>query len=573
MPATTTRPRDVQVAEIAPKTTVFRSRTWDQLKFEAEYSRQKGTTVNTYLIQAREVALIDPPGQSFSDIFVDELQNHEYYQQIDYIILTHVNANRIVTLKALLPLAYRAQIVCSKPAATTLRAAFPDEQLQLLIVRAGDVINLGEGHELKIISKPTPRYPDGIAAFDIATRVLFTDKLFGAHVCGDDVFDENWKAIQADRLHYFTTVNANHAKQVEDILDKFALYKAKIYAPGHGPIIRYSLSRLMMDYRDWCDEQKQKALSVALLYTSAYGNTGMMANAISNGLNNSNIYVESINCEYSDTEAVLDAVDRCDGFIIGSPTLGGHAPTQIQTALGLILANAAKTKLAGVFGSYGWSGEAIDLLESKLLNAGYTVGFDSLRVKFTPTPEMIQQCEDAGKEFALALKRQKKERAPKAIPEAQVDRTDQAIGRVIGSLCVVTLQREDTRIGLLTSWVSQATFTPPGLTVALPKDQTEGILDHPGDQFVLNVLREGRSVRKNFQKLAPGSDPLAVVETETASNGSPYLKEALAYLECTVENRLDCNDHWLLYAVVNQGQVLETKGVTAVLHRKSGSAV
>jgi flavorubredoxin/flavin reductase (DIM6/NTAB) family NADH-FMN oxidoreductase RutF len=566
------RPRDVQIAEIAAETTVLRSRTWDQLKFEAEYSRQQGTTVNTYLIQAREVALIDPPGQSFTEIFIDELQDHEYYQQIDYIILTHANANRIVTLKALLPLAYRAQIVCSKPAATTLRAAFPDESLPLLIVRAGDVIDLGEGHELKIISKPTPRHPDGIAVFDIATKVLFSDKLFGAHVCGDDVFDENWKTIQDDRLHYFATVHATYAKQVEDILDKFALYKAKIYAPGHGPIVRYSLSRLMMDYRDWCDEQKQKALSVALLYTSAYGNTGMMASALGNGLSNNNVYVESINCEYASTEEVLEAVDRCDGFIIGSPTLGGHAPTQIQTALGLILANAAKTKLAGVFGSYGWSGEAIDLLESKLLNAGYALGFGSLRVKFTPTATMLQQCEDAGKEFALALKRQKKERAPKAIPEAQVDRTDQAIGRVVGSLCVVTLQRGDTRIALLTSWVSQATFTPPGLTVALPKDQTEGILDHSGDQFVLNILREGRNVRKNFQKITPGSDPLASVETDMTSNSNPYLKEALAYLECTVQNRLDCHDHWLLYAVVNQGQVLENKGVTAVLHRKSGSA-
>ncbi len=569
----TTRPRDVQVAEIAPGTTVFRSRTWDQLKFEAEYSQQKGTTVNTYLVQAREVALIDPPGESFCDLFIDELQNHEYYQQIDYIILNHANANRMVTLKALLPLAYRAQIVCSKPAAANLRSAFPDTELPLLIVRSGDVIDLGEGHALKIIAKPTPRHPDGIAVFDTATQVLFTDKIFGAHVCGDEVFDENWKAIQADRQHYFNTIHATQAKQAEDILDKFALYPAKFYAPGHGPIVRYSLSRLMMDYRDWCEEQKQKALSVALLYTSAYGNTGMMAQAIGQGLSHNGVYVESIDCEYASTEAVVEAVDRCDGFIIGSPTLGGHAPTQIQTALGLILANASKTKLAGVFGSYGWSGEAIDLLESKLLNAGYSLGFESLRVKFKPTPAMIQQCDDAGKEFAQTLKKQKKDRTPKAISEAQVDRTDQAMGRVVGSLCLLTLQRGDAKVAFLTSWVSQATFNPPGLTVAVPKDKTEGILDHSGDQFVLNVLREGSGIPKTFQKITIGTNPLAEVETNTARNGSPYLKEALSYLECTVQNRLDCNDHWLLYAVVNQGQILDSKGVTSVLHRKSALPV
>jgi flavin reductase (DIM6/NTAB) family NADH-FMN oxidoreductase RutF len=299
----------------------------------------------------------------------------------------------------------------------------------------------------------------------------------------------------------------------------------------------------------------------------------MMANAIGLGLSNNNVYVESIDCEYANTEAVVEAVDRCDGFIIGSPTLGGHAPTQIQTALGLILANASKTKLAGVFGSYGWSGEAIDLLESKLLNAGYTLGFESLRVKFKPTPEMLQQCDDAGKEFAQTLKKQKKDRTPKAISEGQVDRTDQAMGRVVGSLCLLTLQRGDAKVAFLTSWVSQATFNPPGLTVAVPKDKTEGILDHSGDQFVLNVLREGSSIPKNFQKITIASNPLADVETDTARNGSPYLKEALSYLECTVQNRLDCNDHWLLYAVVNQGQILDAKGVTSVLHRKSASPV
>jgi len=48
---------------------------------------------------------------------------------------------------------------------------------------------------------------------------------------------------------------------------------------------------------------------------------------------------------------------------------GGHMPTQVQTALGL-LSSAAKSKLAGVFGSYGWS-EAVDEIESKLQNAGY----------------------------------------------------------------------------------------------------------------------------------------------------------------------------------------------------------
>jgi flavorubredoxin/flavin reductase (DIM6/NTAB) family NADH-FMN oxidoreductase RutF len=574
MTSTTTRPRDVQVAEIAPNTTIIRSRIWEQLRFEAEYAMGKGTTVNSYLIQAREVALIDPPGGSFKDIFIDDLQQHEYYQQIDYIILNHINPNRIDTLKALLPLAYRAKIVCSRPAANTLKAAFPNQDLPILSVRAGDILDLGEGHELKFITKPTPRHPDGLCIYDSKTRVLFSDKLFGSHVCGDELLDENWKALQDDRQYYFDNIHAAQSKQVEDALDKLSLYSFKIIAPGHGPMVRYSVSRLLMDYRDWCNEQAQKTLTVALLYTSAYGNTGLMANAIASGLSGSDLQVTAINCELSPPEAISEAIETCDGFIIGSPTLAGHPPTQIQTALGLILSGASKTKLAGVFGSYGWSGEAVDILESKLLNAGYPLGFNTLRCKFTPTEEVLKDCMTAGADFAKALRKTQNARAPiQGSSEATADRTELAMGRIIGSLCVVTLQRSDSRTAILTSWVSQATFTPPGLTIAIPKDAAENTLDHSGDPFVLNILREGKNLRRYFQKLtATGQDPFKEVEIDLARNGSPILKGALSYLECTVQTRMDCGDHWLIYAIVNTGKVLELNGTTAVLHRKSGSA-
>jgi len=48
------------------------------------------------------------------------------------------------------------------------------------------------------------------------------------------------------------------------------------------------------------------------------------------------------------------------------------------------------------------------------------------------------------------------------------------------------------------------------------------------------------------------------------------LAEALAYLECRVEQRMECGDHWLLYAIAEKGRVLH-QGLTAIHHRKSGS--
>jgi flavorubredoxin/flavin reductase (DIM6/NTAB) family NADH-FMN oxidoreductase RutF len=567
------RPRDVQVAEIGKHTLVLRSRTWERLKFEVEYARQKGTTANSYLIQADQTALIDPPGESFTQIFLQELNKHLDLTKLDYIILGHVNPNRMTTLKVIVEQAPQVKIVCSKPAANVLKMTFPNWESKIQLVRSQDTLDLGRGHQLQFITVPTPRWADGLCTYDPATRILYTDKFFGVHICSDVLFDEDWKLLDADCRYYFDCLHAAQAKQVEAALEKLAPFPSKFYAPGHGPVVRYSLSRLTYDYRQWCQEQKTQELRVALLYASAYGNTAILAQAIAQGLIQTGVAVESINCELAEPGEITRAVEACDGFIIGSPTLGGHAPTQIQTALGIVLSAAAKTKLAGVFGSYGWSGEAIDLIENKLLDANYRLGFTTIRVRFSPTEFTLHQCQDAGAEFAQVLKKKKKLRTPRqGLTEAQVDRTEQAVGRIVGSLCVLSSRCGESHSGILTSWVSQATFNPPGLMIAIAQDQNADALVYPGDHFVLNVLKEGGNLRRHFSyHCTPGDRPFDQLSTQTAHNGCLILSDALAYLECTVQQRMECGDRWLIYATVDKGKVLEPTGVTAIQHRKSGS--
>lgn len=567
------KPRDVQVALIGADTTVLRARTWDRLKFEVEYSLQRGTTANSYLIQADKTAVFDPPGESFTQIYLRELQQCVDLQQLDYVILGHVNPNRTVTLKALLELAPQVTFVCSKAGAVALRSAFPEQELKISVARGEETLDLGRGHQLQFIPIPTPRWPDELCTYDPETRILFTDKLFGAHVCSDQVFDEGWKLLDEDRRFYYDCLHAAQCRQVEIALDKFAPLSVKLYATGHGPLVRYSLSRLIHDYRQWSQQQKDLDISVALIYASAYGNTATLAQAIAKGVTKAGVAVESINCEFTEPAEIQAAVEKCDGFVIGSPTLGGHMPTQVQTALGIVLSTAAKGKLAGVFGSYGWSGEAVDEIESKLQNAGYRLGFDTIRVKFKPTDVTLQQCKEAGTDFAQALKKAKKIRTPRQpISDSQIDRTEQAVGRIVGSLCVVAAKRAEVTSAMLASWVSQASFNPPGLTIAVAKDRAIEPLMHTGDKIVLNILQEGMNLRRHFLKpFAPGEDRFAGLATLVADNGCPILSDALAYLECNVESRIECGDHWLVYAVVDNGKVLQPGGMTAVYHRKSGS--
>ncbi len=566
------KPRDVQFFQIAADTAAVRSRTWDRLKFEVEYSLQRGTTANSYIIQSEKIALLDPPGESFTQNYIDCLQQRLDLKKVDYVILGHFNANRAVTIKALLELSPQIAFVCTNPAAIALRSSFPEQELNILVVRGEERLNLGKGHELRFIATPTPRWPDELCTYDPQTRIVFTDKLFGAHVCGDQVFDEGWSVYSEDRRYYYDSLHASQAKQVLAAMDKLADFSTAFYAPGHGPLVRYGLHELTNLYREWSQQQNSKDLTVALIYASAYGNTATLAQAIAKGITKAGVAVETINCEFAEPGEIQEAIEKCAGFIIGTPTLAGHAPTQIQTALGIVLSTATKSKLAGVFGSFGWSGEAIDLVESKLKDAGYRIGFEPIRAKFKPTAATIHECKEAGTDFAQALIKSQKLRAPKSQLTGGSDRTEQAVGRLVGSLCVLSAKRGEVSSAMLASWVSQATFSPPGLTIAVAKDRAIEALMYAGDRFVLNILAEGRQLRRYFMKnFAPGEDRFAGVETMEASNGCPVLKDALAYLECEVVSRMECGDHWVVYAKVENGHLLNNDGVTAVHYRKSGS--
>ena len=567
--------KDVQVFPVTDEIKVFRSRTWDRLKFEIEYGLQKGTTANSYLIEGDKIALFDPPGESFTEIFIEALKDRIDPKKIDYVILGHINPNRGETIKTLLEIAPQITFVCSNPAAISLRKIVAEQSPKIKVIKAEETLDLGKGHNLEFILAPNPRYPDLLCTYDPKTQVLFTDKLFGAHICGDRVFDEGWQIDIEDRRYYFDCVIAPYARQVVADIEKIASKSAKIYATGHGPLVRYSLTELTHSYQEWLKKQNTQDISVALIYASAYGNTTTIGEAIARGITKSGVAVESINAESADPEELKAIVEKSAGIIIGSQTLGGHAPTQIQAALGIALASANKNKLAGVFGSYGWSGEAIDLLESKFRDAGYKFGFETIRIKFKPTDITLKTCEEAGTDFAQALKKAKKSRkAKQSVASSGADRTEQALGRIVGSMCVVTANKGEVNGAMLASWVSQATFNPPGLTVAVAKDRAIESLLHSGDRFVLNILQEGNHIplMKQFLKpFAPGEDRFVDVAMEESEDGSPILSDALAYVECQVDNRMECGDHWLVYGIAEKGKLLQSDGLTALHHRQSGS--
>jgi len=441
---------------------------------------------------------------------------------------------------------------------------------------------LSHGHVLRLIPVPTPRWPGALAAFEETSGLLMSGKFFAAHQCSEAFAEASRSSSEEDRRYFYDCLMAPMARQVEAVVERFEELDIRTIAPGHGPAIEASWRSLLSDYRRWGETQERAKLSVALLYASAYGNTAAIADGLAQGVARTGVRVESINCEFTPTEKLLEAIRSCDAVLIGSPTLGGHAPTPIVSALGTLLAEGDRAKPVGVFGSFGWSGEALDLLESKLRDGGFRFAFEPIKVKFSPDAATLKTIEETGTALGRQLQSEQRKAQRRAsgggLSESRSNPAVLALGRVVGSLCVLTTVKGsgDSQLSgaMVASWVSQASFSPPGLTVAVAKDRAVEALLHVGDAFALNVLASGRETRpmKQFlQPFAPGADRFAGLELGHSPAGLPVLQEALAWLECSVKQRMECGDHWLLYAEVQAGAVLDAAATTAVHQRRSGA--
>jgi flavorubredoxin len=143
---------------------------------------------------------------------------------------------------------------------------------------------------------------------------------------------------------------------------------------------------------------------VVIGFVSAYGHTRAMAELIASGVQSQGGF-EVIQLDFggaSDAE-IKRVMSDFDGLIIGSPTINADVVEPVWRALSYVSAINAKGKLASAFGNYGWSGEAVGLLENRLERMRMAIVQPGLKVRFGLSDQDRQRCVEFGKTFAQAM--------------------------------------------------------------------------------------------------------------------------------------------------------------------------
>jgi flavorubredoxin/flavin reductase (DIM6/NTAB) family NADH-FMN oxidoreductase RutF len=558
----------LQTLQVAEDTTTIRSLDWDRDRFDIEFELRNGTTYNSFLIRGEKTALVDTSHEKFRALYFDALAQLIDPAQIDYLIVSHTEPDHSGLIRDLLALAPNITVVGSKVAIQFLEDLV-HQPFQRMLVKNGDQLDLGNGHVLEFVSAPNLHWPDTILSFDHKTQTLYTCDVFGMHYCDDSLYDEELALLDDDYQLYYDCLMGPNARSVLAALKRMKeLPQIDLIATGHGPLLRHNISELVGRYRDWSQAQAKAETTVALFHAMDYGYSNELAQALANGITKTGVAVELVDLKAVDPQEVREIMGLAAGVLIGMPPQADAVNT--QAILSTILATISPKQAIGLFEAGGGDDESVYPIRNRFREAGAKEVFPPILIKDTPNTATYQLCDEAGIDLGQWLTRDRTVKQMKALDND----LDKALGRLSGGLYIITAKKGDASSGMLASWVSQASTEPLGITIAVAKDRAIESFLHAGDRFVLNVLEEGnyQHLMKHFLKrFAPGADRFAGVKTYPATNQSPILADALAYLECEVVSRMECSDHWIVYSTVDVGRVSKPASLTAVHHRKVGN--
>ncbi len=132
-------------------------------------------------------------------------------------------------------------------------------------------------------------------------------------------------------------------------------------------------------------------------------------------------------------------------------------------------------------------------------------------------------------------------------------------------LYVIGSKNGDEVNGMTANWLTQVSFEPRMVAVAIEQDAHTLKNIHATKVFSVNLIAEGdtRLIEKFVEPQERAGDKLGDVAFHAGETGCPILDEALAWLECEVVEQVMTGDHELIIGrVTNGGEQHEDDALT-----------
>ncbi len=380
---------------------------YDIRTFDIVMTTEFGTTYNSFFINAGKKAVVEVAKEKFFDVYLKKLQSVTEPQELKYIILDHTEPDHSGSLSRLLELAPDATVVGSGNAIRYLEDIM-NKPFRSLIVKDGDSLDLGN-KTLRFISAPNLHWPDSIYTYLVEDKILFTCDSFGAHYCDPDIFNNMSAEYLEAFKYYFDVILKPYSRFMIKAIEKIKPLKIDVICPGHGPVHRENLREMISLAEKYSNEYLElvsggEVKRVLIAYVSAYGYTKQAAEYIAQGIGETGDFKIDITDIENISEVDLDLkLASSDAILAGSPTINQNTLLPVYKLFSLINPIRDKGKLAGAFGSYGWSGEAPKIILESFRNLKFRVFEDAASFKFLPGAAKRDILIEFGKKFAQRI--------------------------------------------------------------------------------------------------------------------------------------------------------------------------
>ena len=379
--------------------------------FDIILKTANGTSYNAYVVRGETgVAVIDTVKENFAETFFARLESVAAYDEITTIVLNHLEPDHSGALPELLRRAPQARVYLSSRAQMMLKALLKptgEQPPEYIPVTTDDTVDLG-GRTLRFLHTPYLHWPDTQCTYLAEEGMLFSGDVFGCHFCDSRLFNDSVGDFRFSFEYYYAHIMRPFRENVLDAVALIEPLELKLIAPAHGPILRHMPRDYVHRYRELATprlfNEARSEKTLVIFYISAYGNTRRMAESLAAGAERiDGVRVSLYDLEGGESGIFTDLIEEADGLAFGSPTINADAVKPIWDVLSSLTTVNVKGKLGAAFGSYGWSGEAVRLIEDRLRGLKMRVPVEGLRIKLVPDAGELEQCRDLGDALARHL--------------------------------------------------------------------------------------------------------------------------------------------------------------------------
>ena len=370
-----------------------------------ELSTHRGSTYNSYLIMDEKVAIVDTVWGPFQDQFIENVRDVIEPAKIDYVVVNHAEPDHSGSLPALMRHCPNATVVVSKRGHESVEGHY-HQPWNFKPVKTGDTINIGSS-DLVFLEAPMLHWPDSMFTYVTGRNLLLPNDAFGQHYATDFRFNDevNTEELYEEAIKYYANILTPYSKMVIKKIEEVLALKLPVdmIGPSHGVIWRKNPLQIVNAYRKWAEQVPEKR--AVILYDTMWDATRKMAEAIAAGLAAEGVPHKLFHMAVSDRNDVLTEIFKAKAILVGSPTLNqGLLPT-IMPVLEDLRGLKFQNKIGAAFGSHGWSGECVSLIEGHFNHCKIPIAAPGVMAKWQPKQKDLEACEALGRKVAEAVKK------------------------------------------------------------------------------------------------------------------------------------------------------------------------